>query len=61
MEWSGGYLTPDTAVVTLGSETEDGEEWFRHYLIDVRTGTVGSEIAVEAANPYDLEPLGDGS
>ncbi|MGY4907408.1 hypothetical protein [Streptomyces sp. 900116325] len=61
VEWSGGYLTPDTAVVTLGSETEDGEEWFRHYLIDVRTGTVGSEIAVEAANPYDLEPLGDGS
>lgn len=61
VEWSGGYLTPDTAVVTLGGEREDEEEWFRHHLIDVSTGTVSSEIAVEAAHPYDLEPLGDGS
>ncbi|MFF4364588.1 hypothetical protein [Streptomyces sp. NPDC001594] len=61
VEWSGGYLAPDTAVVTLGSETEDGEEWFRYHLIDVRTGTISGEMAVEAAHPYDLEPMGDGS
>ncbi|MGW5848856.1 hypothetical protein ACWFQ8_13055 [Streptomyces sp. NPDC055254] len=61
VEWSGGYLTPDTAVVTLGSETEEGEEWFRYHLIDVRTGTISGEMTVEAAHPYDLEPLGDGS
>lgn len=61
VEWSGGYLTPDMAVVALGSETEDGEEWFRFHLIDVRTGTISGEMAVEAAHPYEFEPLGDGS
>ncbi|MEW2129834.1 hypothetical protein [Streptomyces sp. NPDC005435] len=61
VEWSGGYLTPDTAVVTLGGETEDGDEWFRHHLVDVRTGTIGGEITTEVSDPYDLTPLGDGS
>lgn len=61
VEWSGGYLTRDTAVVTLGGEAEDEEEWFRHHLVDVRTGTIGGEIAAEATNPYELEPLGNGS
>ncbi|MEV4680586.1 hypothetical protein [Streptomyces kurssanovii] len=61
VEWSGGYLTPDLAVVTLGGEGQDEEEWFRYYLIDVRTGTLSSEIAVEVTNPYELVPLGDGS
>ncbi|MCC3772522.1 hypothetical protein [Streptomyces sp. UNOC14_S4] len=61
VEWSGGYLTSDTAAVTLGGETEDGEEWFRYHLVDVRTGTLSGEIAVEAASPYELVPLGDGS
>ncbi|WP_175410227.1 hypothetical protein [Streptomyces sp. TRM64462] len=60
VEWSGGYLTPDTAVVTLGGESQDEEEWFRYHLVDVRTGAVGGEIAVEASSPYELEPLGDG-
>ncbi|BBC36654.1 uncharacterized protein SGFS_079480 [Streptomyces graminofaciens] len=61
MEWGGGYLTPDTAVVTLGGESEDEEEWFRHHLVDVRTGTVSGGFAVEVTSPYELEPLGDGS
>jgi hypothetical protein len=61
VEWSGGYLTPDTAVVSLGGEGDDGEEWFRHHLIDVRTGTPAGEIAVEVTTPYELVPLGDGS
>ncbi|WP_415951133.1 hypothetical protein [Streptomyces sp. KLOTTS4A1] len=61
VEWSGGYLTRDTAVVTLGGEGQDGEDWFRHHLVDVRTGTPGDEIAVEVTSPYELVPLGDGS
>ncbi|NML52560.1 hypothetical protein HHL19_17925 [Streptomyces sp. R302] len=62
VEWSGGYLTPDTAVVTLAGETEEGEEWFRFHLVDVRTGTIGGEAtAIEAAHCYDLQPLGDGT
>ncbi|MFI6349622.1 hypothetical protein [Streptomyces sp. NPDC050560] len=61
MEWSGGYLTPDTAVVTVGGETENEGEWFRHHLLDVHTGAVVGEIAAETADPYALHPLGDGS
>ncbi|MBD0837907.1 hypothetical protein [Streptomyces sp. TRM68416] len=61
VEWSGGYLTPDMAVVTLGSETEDGEEWFRFRLVDVRTGAISGDMATEAAHAYDMAPLGDGS
>ncbi|MER5184541.1 hypothetical protein ABT009_40580 [Streptomyces sp. NPDC002896] len=61
VEWSGGYLTPDTAVVTLGGESQAGEEWFRYHLIDVRKGTLSGEIAIEVTSPYELEPLGDGS
>jgi hypothetical protein len=61
VEWSGGYLTPGLAVVALGGEGQDEEDWFRYYLIDVRTGTLRGEIAVEVTNPYKLVPLGDGS
>ncbi|MEU4097349.1 hypothetical protein [Streptomyces sp. NPDC026673] len=61
VEWSGGYLTPDLAVVTLGGEGQGEEEWFRYHLIDVRTATLSGEIAVEVTNPYELVPLGDGS
>ncbi|MFF4895921.1 hypothetical protein [Streptomyces sp. NPDC001068] len=61
VEWSGGYLTPETAIVTLGGETQDGDEWFRHHLIDVRTGRHGGEIGIEVVNPYELRPLGDGT
>ncbi|MCL8015898.1 hypothetical protein [Streptomyces sp. AS02] len=61
VEWSGGYLTDDTAVVTLGGESQDEEEWFRHHLVDVRTGTLSAEFTVEVTNPYELVPLGDGS
>ncbi|WP_351237416.1 hypothetical protein [Streptomyces sp. NPDC002133] len=61
VEWSGGYLTPDTAVVTVGGEGQDEEEWFRYHLVDVRTGTVSGEIAIEVTSPYELQPLGDGS
>ncbi|MEU9036348.1 hypothetical protein AB0D45_15780 [Streptomyces sp. NPDC048352] len=65
VEWSGGYLTADLAVVTLGGEGEgegeDEEEWFRYHLVDVRTGRPGGEIAPGVTNPYELVPLGDGS
>ncbi|MEU6841618.1 hypothetical protein ABZ930_07045 [Streptomyces sp. NPDC046716] len=61
VEWSGGYLTDDTAVVVLGGESPDEEEWFRCHLVDVRTGTPSGELTVEATNPYEPVPLGDGS
>jgi hypothetical protein len=61
VEWGGGYLTPDTAIVTLGGQTEDEEEWFRYHLVDVRTGTLSGEITIDANSPYELLPLGEGS
>ncbi|MER5787309.1 hypothetical protein [Streptomyces sp. NPDC001980] len=61
VEWSGGYLNPDTVVVALGGETEDEEEWFRHYRVDVRSGQVGTEFDARTDNPYDVQPLGDGT
>jgi hypothetical protein len=61
VEWSGGYLTEDTAIVTLGGESQDEEEWFRYHLVDVRTGTLSGEFTVVVSNPYELVPLGDGS
>ncbi|MFG2772787.1 hypothetical protein [Streptomyces sp. NPDC048350] len=61
MEWSGGYLTRYLAVVTWGGEGQDEEEWFRYHLINVHTGTLDAEIAVEASNAYEMVHLGDGS
>ncbi|BFO18250.1 hypothetical protein SHKM778_46380 [Streptomyces sp. KM77-8] len=44
VEWSGGYLSPDTVIVTLTGETEDEQEWFRHYRVDARSGQVQAEF-----------------
>ncbi|MFD0268039.1 hypothetical protein ACFVGY_15870 [Streptomyces sp. NPDC127106] len=61
VEWSGGYLMPDTAVVTVAGENEDGEEWFRCHLVDVRTGAVAGEFTAHALHADEVQPLGDGS
>lgn len=61
VEWGGGYLTPDTAIVTVGGETEDEQEWFRAYRVDLRSGQVGAEFDGQAEEIHDLELLGDGS
>ncbi|MET8545861.1 hypothetical protein ABZW03_35285 [Kitasatospora sp. NPDC004799] len=61
LEWSGGYLTADTLVVALIGETEDEEDWFRHYRVDARSGRVHGEFDAHAAAPDDIRPLGDGS
>lgn len=62
VEWSSGYLTSDLAVVTVSGEDEATEqEWFRHHLLDVATGTPVGDLTTTAADPYDLEPLGDGT
>jgi hypothetical protein len=61
VEWDGGYLTADMAIVTIAKETEDEQEWFRHYRVNLRSGQVEAEFDGHAENPYDLQPLGDGS
>jgi hypothetical protein len=62
VEWSGGgYLTADTAIVTLGGEADDEKEWFCHYRVNLSSGRVEAEFDGHAEDLYDLEPLGDGS
>lgn len=61
LEWAGGFLTPDTAVVVLAAETDDDPHWSRSYHLDLSSGRVGSRFEGHNERPYDLEPLGDGS
>ncbi|MFF4418385.1 hypothetical protein ACFYY8_38150 [Streptosporangium sp. NPDC001559] len=61
LEWSGGYLDLDTVVVALMGEDEDGEEWFRHYRVNVPTGRVEAELLSNARHADDLQLLGDGT
>ena len=48
-------------MVAVGGETEDEQEWFRHYRVDLPSGRVEAEFNGHAQEPHDLKPLGDGS
>ncbi|MGI5171131.1 hypothetical protein ACQEU3_42940 [Spirillospora sp. CA-253888] len=61
LEWSGGFLSPDTAVVVLAGETDDNPDWFRDYRVDLRAGRVEERFEGLNEHPYDLQLLGDGS
>ena len=61
VEWAGGYLDSETAIVTIGGETEHEQEWYRHHLVDARTGQVHGTLDTQTRDAYDIEPLGDGS
>ncbi|MFF7364350.1 hypothetical protein [Streptomyces sp. NPDC008125] len=61
VEWGGGYLDPETIVVTVVGETESEEEWFRHTRVDARSGEVRGAFEAHGENSYDMQPLGDGS
>lgn len=69
VEWSGGYLTPDTVLVTIAGEIDpeddpdlddDEREWHRHHHLDLRTGEI-TDFPVTTRDSYDLTPLGDGT
>lgn len=66
VEWNGGYLDEHTVIAVIGgidddAPSEDEEEWWRHYRVDVRTGQVLGELNVTTIDQYDLTPLGDGT
>ncbi|MFF3669428.1 hypothetical protein [Microtetraspora malaysiensis] len=61
VEWCGGYLSPDTVIVTIAGETEDEQEWFHHYRVDARSGQVQAELDARGEHSYDIRPLGDGT
>lgn len=76
LAWTGGYLTEQAVIVALGGETEpgdqhedeeevgneeeDGQEWFRHYLVDLGSGRI-EEFEARTREAYDLDLFGDGS
>lgn len=37
IDWNGGFLNGDIAVVTIAGEVDD-QEWYCHYIIDLRSG-----------------------
>jgi hypothetical protein len=59
IEWTGGFLDRDTAVVVLAGENREGP-WWQHHTVDVRTGEVTGILPVTTVDEYDLRPLGDG-
>jgi hypothetical protein len=62
VEWTGGYLDGDTAIMVVTGENEDTEEtWWRHFTVDLRAGRVTGELGVTTIDEYDLRPLGDGT
>ncbi|MBM7857508.1 hypothetical protein [Lentzea nigeriaca] len=60
LEWTGGYLDADTAFVVAGVEGDD-EEWFRHHLIDVRTGAHLGPFDAHTDDAYGVIPAGGGA
>lgn len=58
MNWNGGFLNADVAVVTIVGEKDD-KEWHRHYSIELRTGTSPLRFEAYSLDSYDFEPLGD--
>jgi hypothetical protein len=61
IEYAGGYVDDDTAVLTVAGETGDEQEWYERHLVDPATGRVRGRLDAPSAGPYDFTPLGDGS
>jgi hypothetical protein len=62
IEWAGGYLDANVAVVVLSGYNEKADEdWTRHYLVDPARGKVRGEWDMGTSDVYDIQPLGDGT
>ncbi|PNE41028.1 hypothetical protein [Streptomyces noursei] len=59
--WHQVHPVDGSIYLDIGEGQDDEEEWFRHHLVDLRTGTLAGELVVEATDPYAPELLGDGS
>ncbi|KAE8382387.1 hypothetical protein BDV26DRAFT_253886 [Aspergillus bertholletiae] len=60
LDWNGGFLNADIAVVTIAGEKDD-KEWHHHYSVNLRTGTPIGRFETYSRDNYDFEPLGDGT
>ncbi|MFI1995954.1 hypothetical protein [Actinoplanes sp. NPDC020271] len=62
IEWTGGYLDAETAIVVVYGEDEESDgPWWRHYRVGTRTGEVLGDLGIVTIDENDLQPLGDGT
>ncbi len=62
VEWAGGFLTAETAIVVVSGEGEEtGEMWWKHFTVDTSSGSVTGEMGISTIDEYDMSPLGDGT
>jgi hypothetical protein len=61
LEWAGGYLDTENAIVVISGEHSREGDWWRHFRISTRTGEVLGELPIVTIDAYDLKPLGDGT
>ncbi|KAM5354105.1 hypothetical protein ACJ41O_000755 [Fusarium nematophilum] len=60
IDWTGGFLDQDIAIVTIIGETDD-QEWHHHHRVDLRSGAPLGRFEAHSRDRYDFEPLGDGT
>lgn len=61
LEWYGGFLDDETAIVVISGESMLEGDWWRHFRVGARTGEVLGELHIATIAAYDLIPLGDGT
>jgi hypothetical protein len=60
IDWRGGFLYPDIAIVTIMGRTDE-QEWRHHHQANLRTGAPSDRFEASPQDGYDFELLGDGS
>ncbi|KAL6408564.1 uncharacterized protein AUP68_08424 [Ilyonectria robusta] len=60
IDWSGGFLDQDIAIVTIIGNTDD-QEWRHHHRVDLRTGAPLGRFEAHSRHGDDFKPLGDGT
>lgn len=59
IDWSGGFLYRDIAIVTIMGVTND-EEWRHHHRVNLRTASLLGRFEPKS-DGCDFEPLGNGA
>ncbi|KAJ5678633.1 hypothetical protein N7462_006877 [Penicillium macrosclerotiorum] len=60
IDWSGGFLNSDIAVVVITGELDD-KEWHHYYEVDLRTGKPLGRFDAHVREGDNFIPLGDGT
>ncbi|KAJ5377578.1 uncharacterized protein N7496_004987 [Penicillium cataractarum] len=60
VDWGGGFLNADIAVVVITGELND-EEWYHYYQVDLRTGKPLGRFEAHSTEIDGFQALGDGT